>query len=437
MLKSSVFNYFCNYNNDEIIVFNKLHGSISVLEKDVADKVSNNMLLTIDDITQKNLNDAGFITTMEDEFLYAKDLYTTSMRNSTDLHITVEMTQSCNLKCHYCYQNDYRESGSIKSETFDALYQYINKVVSSKVRPISKIYFNIIGGEPLLLKDKVISFSRKIRKFVEDNSMELSIGINTNGVFLDESIITEIDRLSIAITNLEDHDKLRIYKKDGAGSFQDIMNVLEKHVDSINKLEEFSIRYNVNETNRFGYDNLFKKLDALGFINYDIDLYNTINYTFNSEANRVDNGSYKKYYMDYLRYLFINDRKIKVFPTPTFSPCKGYIPYNIKISHDGKLALCDAFYHPIGDVKNLNNDINGAMEHFNDYYALNPFEDEQCKDCQNIGICGGKLFCKSSSNTNDLSYCDFLPYHIDDYLKFFVSSFGEKPELFHISDRTI
>jgi hypothetical protein len=60
-------------------------------------------------------------------------------------------------------------------------------------------------------------------------------------------------------------------------------------------------------------------------------------------------------------------------------------------------------------------------------------EDEQCGTCTSIGICGGKLFCKSNPHAADSNPCDFLPFDMDEFLRSFAEAYPAMPERFDLA----
>ncbi len=64
-------------------------------------------------------------------------------------------------------------------------------------------------------------------------------------------------------------------------------------------------------------------------------------------------------------------------------------------------------------------------EIFADVDAHDPFQDPQCGNCTNVGICGGKLYCKPDP-------CDFLPFDMEEFLRFFVGAYPAAPNKFDL-----
>ncbi|MGH3636409.1 MAG: hypothetical protein ACRDTS_20440 [Mycobacterium sp.] len=77
-------------------------------------------------------------------------------------------------------------------------------------------------------------------------------------------------------------------------------------------------------------------------------------------------------------------------------------------------------------------DVDRHQEIFADVVAHDPFEHPQCGKCPNIGICGGMLFCKTNPNVADSDPCDFLPFDLDEFLRFFARQYPVTPDGFDL-----
>jgi hypothetical protein len=92
----------------------------------------------------------------------------------------------------------------------------------------------------------------------------------------------------------------------------------------------------------------------------------------------------------------------------------------------GSLALRDAFHSPVGSIDQLtgaDGSLDAYREIFSGYVEHDPFQDYQCGSCTNVGICGGKYFCKSNPHA-DIDPCDFLQFDMDEFLRFFADAYA-------------
>ena len=429
-MKPSIYNYF-KETEQGWIVFNRFFGSIALLPASTGSMLMNGNL---HDLSSEILDEclaSGLIVDNDfNEFEEGRKRFDSNKKDYDVLDIIFELTQSCNFACPYCYQNKSRKSQFLPDDLIHKGATYVRNVLKSKHRSIRLLQVNFIGGEPLLFKEKIKTGLREFRQVVEEYGLDFKTKIDTNGYYLDEFIVENFNTISVALTNEADHDRSRPLRSKG-GTYDVIVSKLKELKDTFNRAGTLlSIRFNANKENIVYLQDIFDLVKGIGIDNFQIDLQNTINYGFNTDKNFLSLHEFKKAYIDYLVRSAENELTITEFPLPTFAVCKAYIPYNLRISCDGKLGLCDAFLEPIATLDNLYQDPQNFLDIFKEYTDYNPYNDPECQQCLNIGICGGKYFCKNLKDTTDLTFCEFMSYYLDDYLDFFIKYYDQKPYLF-------
>ena len=438
-LKSSYYNHFTVTGvADQVLLFNKSCGSIGLVETAVADALRNNKTDALPADTIAELADAGFLVPDDiDEIATARERYLRSKEQNAALAITMELGQACNLACTYCYQNSYRDNVVITEEAVERLMRYIETVVTTGRRPITDIAFRFIGGEPLMQKAKVLQAAGELRELANRLGVVLHTQIDTNGLLIDEAVVKTLDALSITLTNKADHDTVRV-RHNGSGSHDAILRKLKKHAEHFNQYGTvLSIRYNANALNARYVPEVYRMIKALGIRRSEFELYHTVNYDYNLLVPSLTRPQFKTLYMDLVRLKAEHGEMITDFPRPTFATCSAYTPYNLKVTAAGELALCDAMHTPAGSLDDVADDIDAAKRIFPEIAAHNPFDDEQCGTCTNIGICGGKLFCKTNPHAADNNPCDFLPFDMDEFLRFFAEAYPAMPDRFDLASATL
>lgn len=432
-LKPSYYNHFTTADDGRVIVFNKFWGSVQLLNARDGGLLQAGNVAGLPADLATELENAGFLVPDEmDEREAAHGKYLHRKANNSVLALTIELTQECNLGCPYCYQNSYKKPGNITQDTVSGLLEYMDRVLSEHKRPITDVVMRFIGGEPLMQKEQIFAAIEGGRKIAGRHRVGWSCQADTNGLLLDERVVRELDAVSVTLTNKADHDRLRV-RKNGAGTYEQILKRLRKHADDFNAFGTvLSIRFNANALNAAYVPDIYRMTRDLGINETEFELYNTIQYTYNAPSVGLSKDGFKRLYMDLIRLKVESGETVTDFPRPTFAPCSAYTPYNLKVAADGSLALCDAMHTTISSLDQLRSTIDRHGEIFADVADHDPFKDEQCGACTNVGICGGKLYCKSNENAPELDPCDFLPFDMDEFLRFFAETYPERPEAFAI-----
>lgn len=102
------------------------------------------------------------------------------------LHLTLFMTEQCNFRCVYCYE-DFK-LGKIQAKVIEGVKNLILKRLSElKVLKIG--YF---GGEPLMNKKRVLEVGEWAKKLCSENGITFVSNITTNGYSLDKQTFSSL-----------------------------------------------------------------------------------------------------------------------------------------------------------------------------------------------------------------------------------------------------
>lgn len=145
--------------------------------------------------------------------------------------VTIQVTDSCNLRCTYCYQIN-KKSNFIKIEDAKKFMDYVLFSNSEYCNPsqTAGMTLEFIGGEPFLAIDTINEICEyTLKRMIETNHPWLyrtKFSICSNGTLYFEPKVQEFIRrydefLSFSISidgNKELHDKCRVFP-DGSGSY--------------------------------------------------------------------------------------------------------------------------------------------------------------------------------------------------------------------------
>lgn len=206
------------------------------------------------------LKSAGMIIEKEKDEIEIIDYnYHNIVYNDEVLELTIIMTQRCNFKCIYCYQNE--NASSLDMENAEKILKFIE--ISTK-KKFKKVYINWFGGEPLLMSDLLIQMSERIVDIAKKNKFSYIGRITTNGYLLTQELFKKLLKAHIIIYMItvdgsEDyHNKQRPLKQGGETYNTIIKNLVEIRqikknfiidlrvnvsTDSYNHMEQFLVQY--------------------------------------------------------------------------------------------------------------------------------------------------------------------------------------------------
>lgn len=195
------------------------------------------------------INNGFFVENKENEYIKAIKKYDDECESHM-LHLTIIPTNSCNLRCIYCFQNKSGKHMSI--EESNILLKYINKNINN----YSGIIVSWFGGEPLLNPQFIINFMDEIKKICKSKRKPFFSNITTNGVNLKADIFKKlinnhVIQYQITLDGFKDiHDLQRPHMNSNISSFELIINNLRCIRDLVNpKTFNIGLRINVSKIN--------------------------------------------------------------------------------------------------------------------------------------------------------------------------------------------
>lgn len=207
--------------------------------------------------------------------------------NISPMHVTVELTDKCNLACKHCYLD-----ASVKNKNFITIEQFRSLVNKFKERGVMNI--ELTGGELFLNPDSYEIIKLSLEKFA-------SVGILTNGTILDDDIIELLKEYKNQVIVSISIDSVDGDKHD---SFRGVKRSFEKSCNSIKRLSEAGVA--VRMSSSIFYDNMWE-IDKLAELALKLGArafsYNFIeNFGRGKDFDNVKKGSYGKA-EDYVRYI--------------------------------------------------------------------------------------------------------------------------------------
>jgi len=320
------------------------------------------------------------------------------------------LSDQCNLACRYCFlgNNDIEKrgrflSGNMSKTTADkAIDFFIHQIKTSGIntrgnKPILIFY----GGEPLMNFSTLVYIASRINSLrqYEDCIKNLEMSVITNGVLLNEKMITQLQELQVAVAIsidgfTEESNKLRV-DLNGRTVFSRVLQALNRC-----KANGLSVSLSVTLTEETIKDK-YSILDL-------IDIYGITSLGFNilmSDDNFVLPQSYNESAAQFIIDEFVElrnrgvyedrmMRKLKAFAKAQvyFSDCAATAGGQIVIAPDGSVGICHGcladkkyFISHVDDIEF----VAVTDKHFIEWSQLTPVNHEECHSCPALGICGG------------------------------------------------
>ena len=175
-----------------------------------------------------------------------------NMLNTSLQHLTLCITEACNLRCSYCkYSGHYKHSRKHSNRTmpYRTALKAINFFHSHSVAS-KKITISFYGGEPLIEFKKIKSLIHKCKKIFSDKEQHYQI--TSNGTLLDNEFIewfTSVSDvyLNITLNGHEFYHDLYRHTPNGHGSHRNILSsisaLIEKDSDAYQHRVNFLCDY--------------------------------------------------------------------------------------------------------------------------------------------------------------------------------------------------
>lgn len=394
-MKPSIYNIVIHGSSKDII-YNTLTGSI--------------VRISSDKFTPQNpqLSQLGFF--VEDDLNEYKTYmygYMSMMFRRESMSITIATTLNCNLACPYCFEEGGKCNITLNEEVEKAIVQFI-KSKSTTYKSIHIVWF---GGEPLMNPESIIHISEALTK----EEIPFTSDIVSNGTIINEYVIKAIEvgnisNIQITLDGLKEvHDEKRIFKS-GKGSFDLIINNITKFLEQTKA--NIVIKSNLDKHNTNSYLD-FKQLMHDKFDEFIKSNRLKLSLNFVRDRTGFDCSSACLTEKEFDIY---KETKLGVQPfLPTLmGPCPMRSASSYIIGPDGSLFKClEHLGHKDKKIGNIVT-FKASSSKIAAYALLAfPFENNICKECSYLPICGGGCpIDRSNFGGNNISHCNYIKENI-------------------------
>jgi uncharacterized protein len=147
--------------------------------------------------------------------------------------LSLNVAQSCNLSCDYCYADEGRFGGTSRLMEADiAVATVANFLASAKG---GRVTIGFIGGEPFLNRDAIQKAVRCAVRLGADRKLDVRFSVTTNGTLLTQDDIDFLRRyrfaVSISIDGTERTNDTHRRQRNNSGSFERIRRATKPLLD--------------------------------------------------------------------------------------------------------------------------------------------------------------------------------------------------------------
>lgn len=266
-MKSHKYIYIVPFVTNKTIIFNGIDKTFFIVKNnDVSTYLSilkrpNEYNATHENIIKK-LKRFGFLIDQEINEIDLLRQERSQYINYPEYKTTIVSTFECNYNCWYCVQK--HEPVTISKEKIELIKKHV--VTYLKEEKIKSYVLSWFGGEPLMQPDMIEDISSYLKQFCENEGIEYSSAITTNGALLSRNVILMLKRMKVNYYQIaidgeaQEHNKI---KKDkiNASSFDLILGNIANLL-ALNENANVTLRINytlktlkstqiVNDINKF------------------------------------------------------------------------------------------------------------------------------------------------------------------------------------------
>jgi len=388
-LKRSRYNHLFSFKDNLRIVYNAVSGAVVTVDEPTWSILQAGKDTRLDRLTGETrtlLADQGMLVpTDTDEYAQALIRYRERRASRRSLRLTIAPTMDCNFACPYCYE--HRVPGFMSDETADQLVAF----AASRLGSSERLSVTWYGGEPLLVPDRVIGLTKRLRNLAEESGKGWSFSLVTNGYRIDEAMARQLREAGITDVQMtldgppEFHDARRTHN-DGSGTFHRILENLEA---AVRIMETVRVRMNVDAQNAESWQQLSALLEEAGLrdkVRFHLAQVDTI-----TDANApyqchcMDPETYADTWVDWAMDAY---RRGVTLSLPSMTVCSMVSRWAYVIGPEGWITKC--WNHPsnpdtaIGHVSDPDGvDQEGEWERFD------PTAWTECRECGLLPACMG------------------------------------------------
>lgn len=388
-VKLSRYNHLFSFKDQLRVIYNAASGAVVTLDEtgwDLLNNANPPQPEQLDEQIRTLLVEQGMLVPEDlDERAAALARYRDRRASTRTLRLTIAPTMDCNFSCPYCYE--HRVPGIMSDETADQVVSF----AANRIRESERLSVTWYGGEPLLVPDRVIGLTGRLRQLAESMEKKWFFSIVTNGYRMDGTMARQLADAGISDVQVtidgppEFHDNRRKHNS-GNGTFHRILENLKSAVDV---LKTVRVRMNVDAQNASGWKALTEILTDAGlqekvrFSLAHVDTINDANAPY--QCNCLEPAAFADTWVDWAMEAY---RQGKTMVLPSMTVCSLVSKWAYVIGPDGWITRC--WNHPfnpetaVGHVSKPDQ-VDAAQQ----WEQFDPMDWSACEACGLLPACMG------------------------------------------------
>lgn len=441
-MKASKYNLIMETDEKTKIAFNATTCALAEVDDNFFD-----VLNTIDDIRYEELEgekktivdamlEGNYIVQDElDELKLLKYRHYNGKYNNSALGLTVALTLGCNFACPYCYEN--AKQGFLSQEAIDGIIEMVTESAKRK----KSIQMTWYGGEPMLAKDIIFDLSEKLIKICDENEVNYSAFIVTNGYLITDEIVGKFKeaRIGGAQITIDGPPRIHNTRRKLKGSDKETFDTILNNVIRLKKQNlHVTIRINIDKSNVDHIEELLDILEENDLKDISISLGHVTAYTeacMSVSESCLNTEEYAESDIKYQRILHergFNIDGYPYYPGIKANYCCADSIGSFVLDPQGYMYKC---WNDVGNVERAVGDIKKVKEtpadkmlmRNIDYLFWTPFDFPKCVECELLPICmGGCPF--NGEKKGGEPDCEKWKYNLESVLKLTYTRKKDQPE---------
>jgi len=358
--------------------------------------------------------------------LFSEDIYKDIIpkidkRNPVVKALCLHVAHDCNLKCKYCFAQEGEYYGKRSLMSLETGKKAIDFLIASSGKR-KNLEVDFFGGEPLMNFDVVKDIVEYARSIEEKHNKCFRFTITTNGILLNDEIMSFINKnMYNVVLSIDGRKKVNDYMRvraGGQGSYDTIVPKFLKLAESRNQ-NNYYVRGTFTRNN-IDFSNDVIHLADLGFKQISVEPVvadEKESYSIREEDLPAIFDEYEKLALEMLKrkkegkgfnfFHFMIDLAGGPCITKRLVGCGSGTEY-LAVTPEGDLYPCHQFVG-IEDFKMGNVDKGILKDNIrNDFENLNVYSKPKCSDCWAKFYCSGGCVANSFNANGDL----ITPYEI-------------------------